>query len=75
MLTFDQGLFIGQSGHLALSVAMTAMVWSAATCNVGLDGCGVQRDRTGSFDRVKPSGLSLRTSHTEHRSFGSQSSQ
>jgi hypothetical protein len=66
---------IGLSGHWALPVAMTAMAWSAATGNVGLGDCGFQRHRTGSFDRVQPSGLSLRTGHTEHRYSGSQFSQ
>ena len=43
---------VGLSEHLTLSVAMTAMVRSAATGNVGLEGCGFQCDRTGSFHRV-----------------------
>jgi hypothetical protein len=46
---------------------MTVMVWSAATGNVGLGDCGFQRHRTGSFDWVQPSSLSLRNGHTEHR--------
>lgn len=51
------------------------MLWSAVAGNVGLGHCGFQRHRTGFFDRVQTSGLSLQTGHTEHRDSGSQSSQ
>ena len=52
MQTSAKGLEVGLSGHWALPVAMTAVVWSAATSNVGLGDYGFQRHRTGSFDRV-----------------------
>lgn len=65
---------LGLSRHWALPVAMTAVVWSAATGNVGLGDCGFQRHRTGSFARVQTPSLSLRTGHTEHGYSGSQSS-
>ncbi len=74
-LTSFQSQHLGRSGHWALPVAMTAMVWSAATGNVGLEDCGFPRHRTGSFDWVQISDLSLRNGHTEHTYSGSQSSQ
>ncbi len=62
---------LGQRGHWVLPVVATAMVWAAVTGNVGLGACGLQRHRTGAFDRVQTSGCSLRTGHTEHRYSGS----
>ena len=69
------GLVLGQSGHRPRPVAATAMVWSAVADTVGLAICRFQRRRTGTFDLVEASDLSLRIAHTKHRHSGSQSRQ
>ena len=71
----DGRLQFGQSGHWALPVAGTAVVWSAVADSVGLVNCRFQRHRTDAFDRVQTSGLGLRTGHTKHRYSSSQSRQ
>ena len=66
-------LVVGQRGHRAMPVAPT--VWSAVTNSVGLVRCCFQRYRTGAFDSVQASDISLRPDHTKHRHSGSQSTQ